>query len=91
MFIRDRDKSVDLVYNKENNTWNAVSGEQSFELVKMNEDEMCIRDSSMPMAKAISFPLNHFTIIFETVIPAISTPTPNIAYPLSLIHILIIY
>ena len=27
-----------MVYNKENNTWNAVSGEQSFELVKMNED-----------------------------------------------------
>jgi hypothetical protein len=36
---------------------------------------------SIPMARAISFPLNHFTIIFETVMPAISTPTPNIAYP----------
>lgn len=35
---KGEDKSVDLVYNKENNTWNAVSGEQSFELVKMNED-----------------------------------------------------
>lgn len=30
--------AYNLVYNKENNTWNAVSGEQSFELVKMNED-----------------------------------------------------
>ena len=27
---------------------------------------------SIPMARAISFPLNHFTIIFETVMPAIS-------------------
>ena len=35
---KGEDKSVDLVYNKENHTWNAVSGEQSFELVKMNED-----------------------------------------------------
>ena len=31
-------KSVDLVYNKDNNTWNAVADGQSFELVKMNED-----------------------------------------------------
>ncbi len=36
---------------------------------------------SSPIAKAISLPLNHFTIILETVIPAISTPTPKIAYP----------
>ena len=35
---KGEDKSVDLVYNKENNTWNAVAGGQSFELVKMNED-----------------------------------------------------
>ena len=35
---KGEDKSVDLVYNKENNTWPPVSGEQSFELVKMNED-----------------------------------------------------
>ncbi|MDB1068138.1 DUF3332 family protein, partial [Phocaeicola vulgatus] len=36
--IKGEDKSVDLVYNKENNTWNAVADGQSFELVKMNED-----------------------------------------------------
>jgi hypothetical protein len=36
---------------------------------------------SRPIASASSLPLNHFTIIFETVIPAISTPTPNMAYP----------
>ena len=36
---------------------------------------------SSPIANAISLPLNHFTIILETVIPAISTPTPKIAYP----------
>ena len=30
---------------------------------------------------AISLPLNHLTIILETVIPAISTPTPKMAYP----------
>lgn len=35
---KGEDKSVDLVYNKENNTWNAVADGQSFELVKMNED-----------------------------------------------------
>ncbi|OPZ53579.1 MAG: hypothetical protein BWY89_01711 [Bacteroidetes bacterium ADurb.BinA012] len=34
---------------------------------------------SSPIARASSLPLNHFTIIFETVIPAVSTPTPNIA------------
>ena len=33
------------------------------------------------MAKANSRPLNHLTIIFETVMPAISIPTPNMAYP----------
>lgn len=31
-------KSVDLVYNKEDRTWNAVADGQRFELVKMNED-----------------------------------------------------
>ncbi len=36
---------------------------------------------SSPIAKAISFPLNHFTIVFETVTPAISIPTPKIAKP----------
>ena len=36
---------------------------------------------SDPMAKAISRPLNHFTIPRETVIPAISTPQPNIMKP----------
>ena len=37
---------------------------------------------SRPIASAISFPLNHFTMIRETVIPAISTPTPNKEYPI---------
>ena len=36
---------------------------------------------SRPIANAISFPLNHLTMILETVIPAVSTPTPKIAYP----------
>ena len=36
---------------------------------------------SKPIANAISFPLNHRTIILDTVIPAVSTPTPKIAYP----------
>lgn len=35
---KGEDQSVDLVYNAEKNTWNAVAGEQSFELMKMNED-----------------------------------------------------
>lgn len=34
---------------------------------------------SYPMANAISLPLNHFTMILDTVIPAISTPTPKMA------------
>ncbi len=40
-------------------------------------------DNCKPIARANSLPLNHFTIILETVIPAISTPTPNIAYPIA--------
>lgn len=35
---KGEEKSVDLVYNKEKNTWNAVADGQSFELVKINED-----------------------------------------------------
>lgn len=35
---KGEDKSVDLVYNKENNTWNAVADGQSFQLVKINEN-----------------------------------------------------
>ena len=35
---KGEEKSVDLVYNKDNNTWNAVADGQSFELVKMNEE-----------------------------------------------------
>ena len=34
----DVNQSLDLVYNEENNTWNAVTETESFELVKMNED-----------------------------------------------------
>ena len=36
-----------------------------------------------PMARANSLPLNHFTIILVTVIPATSAPTPNMAYPMA--------
>ena len=36
---------------------------------------------SEPIANAISRPLNHFTIPRLTVIPAISTPHPNIMKP----------
>ena len=32
------DATLDLVYNAENNSWNAVSGNESFELVSFNED-----------------------------------------------------
>lgn len=32
------DKSVDLVYDKEKNTWSAVADGKSFELVKLNEN-----------------------------------------------------
>ena len=38
---------------------------------------------SEPIANAISFPLNHFTIPRETVIPAISTPQPKIMKPIA--------
>ena len=36
---------------------------------------------SSPMAKAISLPLNHFAIAFDTVVPAISHPHPKIMKP----------
>ena len=36
---------------------------------------------SKPIAKANSLPENHFTIPLDTVIPAISTPQPNIIKP----------
>lgn len=35
---KGEDKSVDLVYNKEKRTWNAVAEGESYELVKINED-----------------------------------------------------
>ena len=38
---------------------------------------------SEPMAKAISRPLNHFTIPRDTVMPAISTPQPKIMNPIA--------
>lgn len=46
---KGEEKSVDLVYNKESNTWNAVADGQSFELVKMNEDgtaTMCLQNGT---------------------------------------------
>ncbi len=36
---------------------------------------------SRPIASAISFPVNHLTMAFETVIPAISVPQPKIMKP----------
>ena len=36
---------------------------------------------SMPIAKAISLPLNHFAMDFDTVVPAISQPQPKIMKP----------
>ena len=35
---KDDNNSLDLVYNQENNSWNAVTEEGSYELVKMNDD-----------------------------------------------------
>lgn len=34
----EEDKQLDLVYNAENHTWNAVTEGESFELITMNED-----------------------------------------------------
>ena len=36
--IGEEDKPLDLVYNSENRTWNAVAEGQNFELITMNED-----------------------------------------------------
>ena len=36
---------------------------------------------SRPMARAISLPLNHLAMAFDTVVPAISQPQPNIMNP----------
>ena len=38
---------------------------------------------SDPMASAISWPLNHFTMPRETIMPAISTPQPKIIKPIA--------
>ena len=35
---KEDNQSLDLVYNQENRTWNAVTETESFELVRMNED-----------------------------------------------------
>jgi hypothetical protein len=35
---KDDNQSLDLVYNKENKSWNAVTESENFELVKMNDD-----------------------------------------------------
>ena len=35
---KEDNQSLDLVYNKDNKSWNAVTESESFELVKMNED-----------------------------------------------------
>ena len=34
----ETDRPLDLVYNEENRTWNAVAEGQTFELMTMNED-----------------------------------------------------
>lgn len=34
----EEDKPLDLVYNKEKRTWNAIADGQTFELITMNED-----------------------------------------------------
>ena len=34
----EENKPLDLVYNQENNTWNAIAGGESYELITMNED-----------------------------------------------------
>ncbi len=36
---------------------------------------------SRPIARAISLPLNHFAMAFDTVVPAISQPQPKIMKP----------
>lgn len=36
--VGEEEKAVDLVYNQEKRTWNAVSGDNSYELITMNED-----------------------------------------------------
>ena len=35
---KDDNQSLNLVYNEENSTWNAVTETESYELVKLNED-----------------------------------------------------
>ena len=35
---KEDNQSLDLVYNKENNSWNAVTENESFELIRINND-----------------------------------------------------
>ncbi len=43
-----------------------------------------------PSASASSWPVNHLTITFDTVIPQISAPMPKMAKPSPAIHICVL-
>ena len=51
------------------------------EIEKMAKTPIRAIAISRPMARAISLPLNHLAIAFETVVPAISQPHPKIMNP----------
>ena len=55
----------------------AMRGEKIMQVATPNRAKAI----SEPIARAISLPLNHFTMPRETVIPAISTPQPKIMKP----------
>ena len=57
--------------------FSAIMGEME-KMAKTPTRAMAI---SRPMASAISLPLNHFAMAFDTVVPAISQPQPKIMKP----------
>jgi hypothetical protein len=57
----EADKALELVYNAENRTWNAVAEGESYELITMNEDgtaTMKLQDGTemtvMPNAQGVA-------------------------------------
>ena len=59
--VGEEDKAIDLVYNAENRTWNAVAEGVSYELITMNEDgtaSMKLQDGTvmtvMPNAQGVA-------------------------------------
>ncbi len=62
-------------------SWGLIHSARRGEIEKIANTPIRAIAISRPMARAISFPSNHFAIALLTVMPAISHPHPNIMNP----------